>query len=288
MLRQIFIVFAFFAAGVASAYAQDLLSPREFRDAGVARIRTLAPDARVVLRDDLGVTVVRPGQAEGDGMQINFDNAYNFYRDDPSQLEFLIDRWSRLAVDPPMERGIDRIVSILRPQGHVDSYNQVLASAPRPMQLITRPFVGDLLQVMVFDSAEAVAYATEDQVSELGLSIEEAWILALVNIPTRMGEVEETRVEELPGIVIVGAGNGIAPSNLIGPGFCAGANARNLVLVSDREGYLMGEPAAADAFYGLADWLIRRGESASTTIMECREGRLSPVERPNRPAQGTK
>ncbi len=287
MLRYLLIALAVLFAGVTPASAQDLLSPSQFRDAGAARIREQAPDVRIENRDELGITVIRPGDAPGDGAQINFDNAYNLYREDPSQLAFLIDRWSRLAVDPPMMRSVDRIVSILRPQAHIDSYNQVIANAPTPGRLITRPFAGDLHEVMVFDSAEAVAYATEDQIAELGLSLEEAWTLALVNIPTRMGAVEEARIEELPGIVMVGGGNGLAPSNLVGPGFCAGPQRANLVLVSDREGYFMGEPQAADDFYGLADWLISRGESASNTVMECREGRLAAVARARRQS-GTK
>lgn len=285
MLRHILVAISLLFASATSALAQDLLTPSEFRDAGAARIRELAPEARVINRDELGVTVFRPDRADADGMQLNFDNAYTLYRGDPSQLEFLLDRWSRLAVDPPMERGLDRIVSILRPQSHVDGYSQVVANGPTPGRLVTRPFVGDLHEMMVFDSAEAVAYVTEEQLRELDISLEEAWTLALINIPTRMGQLDEMRIEELPGLVGVSGGNGLAPSNLVGPGFCAGPQARNLVLVTDREGYFMGEPQGAENFYGFAEWLIGRGESISMTIMECRDGRLAAVDRPNAQAR---
>lgn len=172
----------------APAWAQALLSPVQFRDAAIAMIEARAPDTRVEVTGDLSLHVVR---SDNHDMQVNLDRGGE-YQNDPASLETILDRWARLATSPPDDvRRADRIVAVVRPRGMVTAYEQYVAAAsPDAMRLVTRPLAGDLLEVLVFDSEEAVQYASEQALAEIGLSIDQAWMLAPQNLPARLGEIE--------------------------------------------------------------------------------------------------
>lgn len=262
------------------AFAQALLSPQQFRDAAIARLRTTEPTAEITPRDQLGITVDIPGDPDRQDIQINFDNAYAIYREDPSQLDFVLNRWvSLVSADRNEIFQRSRLVAVIRPISQVESYNAYLrqGSGP-PLQVISRPFAGDLHEVLVFDSAEAVAYATADKLDELGITVADAWTLSRENIPTRMGDLTVERFDN--GILLVGGGNGLAPSSLLMSQFCQGSFARNPVLVVERETFIMADMnvrGAEGAFRGVARDIIAARDSISATILRCQNGRLVAV-----------
>ncbi|WP_395647768.1 hypothetical protein [Terricaulis sp.] len=277
-VRLLSVFCAMLTLSVGPVFAQPVLSPSQFRDAGIARLRQTDPTAQITTRDELGVTVDIPGDPHRQGMQINFDNAYRLYLDDPSQLDALLTRWVGLAGanrDEAFQR--DRIVAVVRPLSQVQSYNDFLSQQPgEAMRLVSRPLAGDLHEVLVFDSADAVAYATAEKLEDLGVSIEEAWTLSRQNLPTRMGDLSVERFEN--GLLLVGGGNGLAPSSLLLAEFCQGMFARNPVLVVDRDSYVMadaGVRGADDAFHAAARDIIADRQSMSATILVCQNGRLA-------------
>lgn len=253
------------------AYAQDLVSPSAFRDATIAAVHEHAPEAAIAVYDEFSFAVTMP---DGQEMTVSLDFAYSRYQADPSTKDALIDRWSRMAAfGPEQSAGRDRIIAVLRDRATVDRYGQAFAEALRPARLVTRPFAGDLVEVLVFDSAESIQFVTNLALEELGVSGDEAWALAPLNLPQRLGAVVEEEVA--PGLVVVGADSSIAPSALTLPGFCAiDDNAVFLYFIPDREWYVVADPRRGADLPGLRDRMAANGESISRTVLACRNGRL--------------
>lgn len=272
-MRVVLFAVALFFAPL--AYAQDLLSAEAFRDATIAAVRQHAPDAEIAVNDPLSFSVQRPG---GHEFTMNLDFAYSRYRDDPSMMPQLIDRWSRLAAFGPEQAAArDRIIAVLRDRTTIEGYGAAFAAAPTPSTLVHRPFAGDLVEVLVFDSAEAIQYATNLALEDLGVTEEDAWALAVVNLPARLGVVQEDEVA--PGLRAVGAESSIAPSALTIPGFCGvGDNAAFLYLVPDREWYVVADPRQGVDLRGLRDRMAQNGDTISRTVLACRDGRLVDYE----------
>ncbi len=253
------------------AMAQDVLAPEAFRDATIAAVRQHAPDAEIVTNDPLSFEVRRAG---GETSTMNLDYAYSRYQSDPAMMGQLIDRWSRIAAfGPEQAQARDRIIAVLRDRTTIERYSAAFASAPRPSSLVHRPFIGDLVEVLVFDSAESIQYVTNLALEDLGVTPEEAWALAPVNLPARLGVVEEEQVAT--GVVVVGAASGIAPSALTFPTFCAAEESAHLqYLVPDREWYMVVDRRTGADLTALRDLMVRTGETTSRTVMVCRDGRL--------------
>lgn len=265
--------------GAGLAFAQALLSPQQFRDAGVARIRQQHPEAVVTLHDSLGISVSVPGGGPGDGAIINYDSAYRTYLADPAQLEPLLDRWTRLAFgvpDDPQTR--ERIVSVVRGRMTVEGYNTYLQRGAPPSHVVARPLTGDLFEVLAFDSPEALAYVTPERLTELGITEDQAFALGRANLPARMGNGIETQTfPEAPGLIAAGGANGLAPSNLL-LDFCDGPFARYLVLVANRDSYFMAEPDRPGNFEAFRRWaqsLANANETESATVLACQGGHLA-------------
>jgi len=258
-----------------AAYAQELLSPSAFRDATTAAVRELAPDAEIAVKDALSFSVTAPG---GEEFTMNLDFAYRRYQADPTQMATLIERWSRIAAFGPEQAAArDRIIAVLRDRATVENYGQAFASAPQPMRLVSRPFAGDLYEVLVFDSAESLQFITNVALEELGVGEDEAWALAPQNLPERLGPVVTEEVA--PGLVVVGADSSIAPSALTDPNFCAaGDNAALLYLIPDREWYIVADPRRGANLPDMRDRMAAAGDTISRTVLACRNGRLVDFE----------
>jgi hypothetical protein len=261
-----------------SALAQDLLSPRQFRDAGVALFRAADPDAQIALRDDMGINVRPDPQNPESEFFVNFDNSYAEYRNFPEQMQEILERLVRVSAIINSAPNRDRIVAVVRSRARVDGYRTVHAQLDPPSEIVARPLVGDLYEVIVYDSAEAVQFASPSSLRDLGLTEEQAWEVARANIPARMGETVVSRFDGIPaGITWVAGGNGLAPSALLQADICAGT-AGDLLLAPGREGYWRADAKDAPAlafFTGFARHLITSGQSESSSVLTCRDDRLT-------------
>ncbi|MEZ6022285.1 MAG: hypothetical protein R3C16_02460 [Hyphomonadaceae bacterium] len=255
------------------ARAQQVLSPAEFRDAGIAYLRAADAELEFELVDDLGV-IIRNPSAEGDEMEemrINFDRGYSDYLDAPETLEDILGRWVRLVTAPAREHGHDRLISVIRHRDMADvTYN---GQAP---SLVWRPFAGDLIELLAFDSAEQIEFATHDTLNEVGLTPEQAWTLTPENVRTRMGVLERETLTA--GIDLLSGANGITPSLLSVPDFCAAPETANrLYLVLDRNLIAIADGrrrADRAQFLAFASQVAAARESLSASPLECRDGRL--------------
>jgi hypothetical protein len=266
------------------ASAQQLLSPSEFRDAAIAMIRAADPRAEVEVRDELGVNVRRPYDAEMPEFFVNFDNAYLEYQNNPAALAAILQRWARVATGPAERSQMaERIVSVVRARAMVDSANRVAAGAREgsdqpPSPLIWRPFAGDLVEIIAFDGADTIQYATEEALADIGVTPERAWEMAPGNLPARLGELEIGGVEGGDRLAYVTGGNGLAPSTLTN--ICVRSTTAMLFLLVDRNGYVVaerGDSVAMGQFRDLLDELRRSGDALSLTPLGCQQGRVVEV-----------
>src|SRR5262245_53563726 len=135
-----------------AAWAQSAVAPAAFRDAVIARIQQFDPDADVAVRGALSFEI------EGDlEITVRLDNAYAEYQRNPAEYAWFVDRYARFALAPRGEAGNERqrIVTVLRPRAVAEELARLEAgrSGP-PSTFLWRPFAGDLVQVVVLDSAE--------------------------------------------------------------------------------------------------------------------------------------
>lgn len=272
---RLFLLVALLAVGIATpAAAQKPMSPSEFRDAAIAYLHSQAPEVEVVIEGELAVTVRRP--VEGDEpaeMQVNFDSGYREYLGNPDQLNDLLGRWSRLVLTPSQERGHDRIISVLR---HRDMANVRLGEGQ--VSIVWRPFAGDLIEILAFDSAEQIRYAIPTDFEEIDLTAEAAWALTPQNVRTRMGPLE--RESLTPTMDLLSGANGITPSLLTVPDFCTAETAGKLYLVADRNLIVIGDgrrDGERREFLRFAQSASNGGDSLSATPLECRDGRLQEM-----------
>jgi hypothetical protein len=276
---QMWLALLFFLVLGSPALAQDLLSPAQFRDAGIALIRAQDPSAQIELRDELGINVRRDPSNPQSEFFLNFDNGYRDYRNSPERMTEILDRLVRLALTPPDATPTrERMVSVVRSRNRVEGYRAAYARMDPPSEIVARPLTGDLYEVIVYDSAEAVQFATRESLRDVGLTEDQAWHVARTNIPARMGVPVVSEFNEAPqGMRWVAGGNGLAPSALLRADVCAGTPG-DLFLVPGSDGYWRADARDARAlafFSGFARHLISSGQSESSSVLTCRDDRLT-------------
>ena len=251
------------------------LSPEQFRDRVIAAIEAHAPGAQVRVRGTLSFDSRIPG---GMSAQVNLDRAYGEYQAAPDQVDAIVDRWARLLVSPLPARDAATLIIVLRPADVIASYNAALGAQGG---VLVRPFVGDLEEALAFDSPEELQYATADGLDAAGVSEDAAWARAPANVAARMGNLDRTSTP-LAGVTLMSGGDGIAPSLLIDPGLCAQQDYSDAIfLVNDRGSFFVAHKSVQGAvqnFWGLAHFLVVRGQSLSSTPLQCRDGRLEAAQ----------
>lgn len=276
MMRALLALLCMAALLSAPAWAQAPMSQTAFRDAVIAAIEARSPSSEVEIRDALGLIVRNPQSTEYPELSVNLDSGYREYVGAPHDVANIVERWARFATDgPERARRTDRIVAVIRPREVVAMYVQTMAGAATPTTVVHRPFVGDLAEVLMFDSPETLETATVESLAEAGVTPEQAWSLAESNLPVRLGALEIGGVEGADRLVYVTGGNGLALSTLADERLC-GMRAR-VFLAIDRNAYL-----AADSDDAAGLRLIRAvfasirsgGDAYSLTPLACRDGRL--------------
>jgi hypothetical protein len=234
---------------------------------------------------ELSIIVRNRNNKQSPETRVNFDNAYLEYERDPDALADVLHRWARFATEPLEDSQMtERVVSVLRSRELVTHFDQEAAArAPAgvaPSSIVWRPFAGDIVEIVAFDGAETIQYATEEALAELGLSPEQAWETAPRNLPSRLGELELGGVEGADSLVFVTGGNGLAPSTLIDGRICLGEGATSIFLLVDRNGFIMADGADSRArlqFVELLNDLRQNGNSLSLSPLGCRDGRVAAV-----------
>lgn len=252
-------------AGAASAQE---LSQEKFRDAYIARLLAMEPAATVTPdpNDVAKLGVTRPG--EDDVILTFLDNPYRDYLVAPEDMMEIIDRHLRVTLGRSLDFSTaltaDRLVVLARPA-------QMMRRPPTE-EVVHQRFAGDLVEVLVIDGQDTIAYASNATLEELGLDRDAAFALARQNLLARVGPVDEL-VES--GITVTSAESSLATGLLFAPGFCSAEQEDRLVFVPDRNGFWWAPASNASAAQRLrrvASSMARAGESMSRTVLECRSG----------------
>lgn len=132
----------------------------------------------------------------------------------------------------------------------------------------------------MIDGQDRMAVVSEESLNRLGLTAEQAFERALINLPARLGELS---VAHEMGLEIVSADSGLATGALLLPDACRSGGSENLVLVSARNTYFSvnsRDKVAVETFWTLANGLRSDGASLSQTVLSCRSGRWNVADEP--------
>lgn len=129
------------------ARAETPMSLAAFRDAYAAEVRHRRPDAKVegVAPDQLSITL-----AGGAQITAVLDNAYDHYRDQPSQLRSVLNDYVSAMLEsaaPPTYTAVQLLV-LVRPATYAQAHAAMVAASPEAAKhgpLLTRPIAGDLV-----------------------------------------------------------------------------------------------------------------------------------------------
>lgn len=261
------------ARGAESADAE--MSPKAFREFFIGYGQQALPGAQFTRIDNDTVEVVQPGDV---AVRLSLKTAYVEYLRAPEAQDLIAGALIATLREGDVVADAERLVAILRPAGH-----DVEIGVTSRGELITRPFVGDLVQVLAIDSEESISYATVDVLQTLGLSEEQAWARARENLQERIGRLDVGPMEEAPGLIAVNSESGLAPSSLLLPSACAqGANLRPLLVLA-RHFFIMPadtESQTTRAFWNLARYEATNPDRFSGKVIACREGRWTVAEPP--------
>jgi hypothetical protein len=260
------------------AWAQETMSTVQFRDLYAQRVAAAVPGATITPLESLSLRITLPGGGDAQEMTINLDRAYSEYSVAPDQLDTILGRWVRIASVLPLDAQLpERIVSVVRTADHVAGYAQALSQDGREVRLVWRPLAGDLVEMIAFDSPDAIQFGTEETLADMSITPEQAWVLAPQNLPARLGVLSQETLA--PGLVWIGGGNGLAPSVLANAQWCAAPEHANaLYLVVDRDSFLMAErPGGVDAITLVRNGMVGDGSAFSATLLACENGRLQAL-----------
>lgn len=281
MIRRAMLCAALAAALVACgppANAEAEMSPKAFRELFIARVQTALPGTRIKRVDDQTLEITAPGKARD---RASLRMAYIEYLRSPDDVEGVIGRVIATLSqdDSELDANVDRLVVILRPSrptvdhGYLDDVSD----------LISRPFAGDLVQILAIDSAASIRYANSQDLQKLRLNEEQAWARGLTNLKTRLGPLEAGPLEGIEGLIAVSGDSGLAPSVLLLPGACDHGKSGLPILVLARHFFVQPADGAAvtmGGFWRLAEFEDTSPEAFSRKVIACREGQWATIEAP--------
>ena len=248
----------------------DLLSREEFTQRFLLEAQDRHPDIDFDQVDEGSISYGQDEDADDRGMMFT-DYAYDLYLEDPDQLIDVIDQWiSALPLGEEIDLSdvANRVVVVIRPPSYLTSVHEDLRK-----ETIHRPFVGDMVAIMMLDSPEALSTVSFKLLEENNLTVDEAFILAESNSRRLIGEVYS---EDYNGIEVLGSSNGLITSLPWLPETCREGVPPFAMMIIDRE-YVMrvdttGESEAFRIFMQAATEMILANESLGTGVFFCSDG----------------
>jgi hypothetical protein len=206
------------------------------------------------------------------------DYVYRQYADDPLHLEVYVRGLTTAASSAiealsqkPFQPDPSRLVVVIRPA----VYASTLRTDKGGDGGIWRPFVGDLIAVLVEKDADLSRSLTAAQLKSVGLTEPRAWELALQNVRTQVGPLQQTPNNQ--GAEVVTADSGLATSNLWLPEACSAGGPDFDAFVVARDTYFYADQRNPDATSSLAGYvakLLQSGEQTySDRLISCIRGR---------------
>lgn len=276
-LRAFLLLLTLFGISCSKQTNVQTLSQSEFSDSVAAAIGQKHPDLCIKKHDSATIYI---GRDEKACREVTISTTYVFehYLSNPTQLRIFVDgltATANTAIEsisqnlPEIESS--RIVFVIRPTAYVE-YSPNNKDLPGG---VLRPFVGDLIILMVERNGEQARSLTFADLKRLGLSEDKAWTLALENVKAQIGALQTS--PNSSGAEVVTATSGLAPSHLLLPGTCTPGGANFDAFLVSRDTYFYADQKSATATAMLAGYvaqLLKSGENTySNTLISCINGR---------------
>ncbi len=186
---------AFLATGAMAQGAPMIMPMSEFQLEMRAALLKLDPTLRIELVGEDSLKV-RQAKAKGqESLSLFLGNAYERYRKAPQDLEAIIGQWTRV-VAPGVERAAlepKTLVVLIRPQDYLET--------AKAGELVSRPLVGDFIEILAIDEGESFRLATQEELKKADVGIADAWAAARRNTSEKIGPFRIDLFE--PGIWLV-------------------------------------------------------------------------------------
>ena len=194
---------AFTAAFAFGAHA-DVLDQRAFARAALERLQHSAPEAKFTLRaGENGAPVIEHAWPDGHSSKWFLDNAYQQYREDPRQLDAIVDqqlrswRETRAALSGPARAdAAAHLLPVIKTRAWFEATTAQLASMAPPDKVadalpLHRDLAGDLVLVFAEDDVEGMRFVSTGALQNLQLRDAAALERrALDNLGARLGELQ--------------------------------------------------------------------------------------------------
>ncbi|UPT62524.1 MAG: hypothetical protein M0D54_19570 [Hyphomonadaceae bacterium JAD_PAG50586_4] len=257
-----------------SATAQTL-SSATFRDAVANEIARQYPDLCVEAVDEHTLHLGRSQESCSEAV-LNTSYVYQQYSADPANLQTYVNGLTSTAsaaiqslVTGSFVPDRARFVVVVRPS----AYAATMRAAPGSLGGIWRPFVGDLIAVLVQKDGEKSRSLTAEDLAALRLTEAAAWNLAMTNLREQIGALDRTTNAQ--GAQVVSASSGLALSNLLLPETCSAGGVNFDAFVVDRATYFYADqrvPSATSMLAGYAGQLLQTSETLSDHLISCIDG----------------
>lgn len=270
-------LFALMAASCSQPSKAQPLSPAAFRDSVVVEIAEAHPGLCIEKQDAYTINIGRNRESCSEAV-VSTAYVYKQYLDDPTQLRTYVAGLTASASaaietlrQKPSQLDRSLLVVVIRPA----AYAEYMRANENGTGGIWRPFVGDLIAVLVQKNAEQSRSVTSPELREIRLSEPEAWDLALRNLRAQVGTLK--RSVNAQGAEAVTAESGLAASILWLPETCKPGGPDFDAFVVARDTYFSADqrtPTATAMLAAYAAQLVQSGEETySDTLISCIDGR---------------
>lgn len=260
----------------AAAQSDDLMTPREFRNAIIDSMQASSDEALCFVR--ISDEAFRAGPTASDCEYQAYTNvAYEQYTNAPDTIDTIVaeqaDRYVALinaGVD--MTGFSERLVVQLRSRAYVRNANLTSETG-----LVVEPFIGDLMAVLMLDSPETLAAVSNEQLQSQGISSEEAFTLAVENTRDLMGDV---RADDYRRIHFTSSSNGLISGQIWLPEMCTAESEDAAYFIYDRNGLMsvpMDDALGVSNLLAIANGYALQGQGVSTSVVRCSAGEWSTL-----------
>ena len=260
----------------ALAQSEELVSPRDFRNAIIQSMQETSEDTLCFVR--ISDEAFRAGpSADNCDYQAYTNVAYEQYELAPETLNQIVDEQAQRYVSL-IEAGVDmenfseRLVVQLRSRAYVRNANLTSESG-----LVVEPFTGDLVAVLMLDSPQTLAAVSNEQLASQGVTREQAFELAIGNTRDLMGDV---RADDYRRIHFTSSSNGLISGQIWLPEMCNAESEDAAYFLYDRNGLMsvqMDDALGVSNLLAIANGFALQGEGVSNSVVRCSGGEWSTL-----------
>lgn len=199
-----------------------LLTQAQFAEAVKQRIAQAHPGIHVLKADGLAFTISKDGKETG----IYWDNAYAVYRNNPNFCSEIIDDFLKGMTsrpEPPQTwaEAKPKLMPSLRARVYLEEAKKLPGGAETVEKAVVLDYNEELCILIAIDSELTIAFATKDQLSQWGVSPEQALDVAIENLGKVTGPLwpDATETAHKYGIFAFNTLDGYDASRVLLPDF---------------------------------------------------------------------